>query len=350
MPTVVPGKKISEQIYAPARLINDIGTLANARVLILGDIMVDEYLTGDAERISPEAPVPVVRIEGEKRLVGGAGNVARNITALGGRAILVGVRGADAAGQIMEACLDRENITHSLLRLDLRPTTVKTRIMARQQQVLRFDKEDASPFTDEQNASLLRLAASHLAECDALILSDYGKGMISESIISGLQTLIQHAGKNIPILVDPKPQNVPLYKGVSLLTPNAKETSEATRMPVKTPEDIIRAGQYIIEQLGCEHLVTTLGARGMAVFEHSTAVWHIPTVARQVFDVTGAGDTVIATIAMGLAVGLDLVPACLLANFAAGIVVGQVGAATTTPQQLAEALASQPQPYIARWL
>ena len=312
--------------------------------------MIDEYLTGDAERISPEAPVPVVRIEGEKRLVGGAGNVARNVTALGGKAMLVGVRGNDDAGRVMEVCLDRENIVHSLLNLEQRPTTIKTRILARQQQVLRFDKEDTSPFTEEQIASLLSLTAKLLPESDVLILSDYGKGMVSEAMVAGLHALLQKTGRAIPILVDPKPQNVPLYKGVSLLTPNAKETSEATRLPVKTPQEIILAGQHIIKRLDCKHLVTTLGSRGMAVFEDANTVWHIPTVARQVFDVTGAGDTVIATIAMGLATGLDLVPSCLLANFAAGIVVGQVGAATTTPKQLAEALATLPPPDIARWL
>lgn len=334
----------------PAELALYIKKFAQARILILGDVMVDEYLTGDAERISPEAPVPVVRVENEKRLVGGAGNVARNITSLSGNAMLVGTRGEDGVGAIMEKSLQHENIEHSLLSLEKRPTTIKTRILARQQQVLRFDREETGPLTEEQNQAVLRLVTDRLAECDALILSDYGKGLVSESLITGVHESIRNLGRSIPILVDPKPQNIHLYKGVTLLTPNAKETSEATHLPVKTPPDVIRAGQSLMDDLGCRHLVTTLGSRGMAVFEDRDTIRHIPTVAWQVFDVTGAGDTVIATIALGLAIGLDLVPACLLANYAAGIVVGQVGAATTTPEQLSAAIAALPQPDIANWL
>lgn len=350
MTATTPGGPQAVSAYEPERLISCMKKFARTRVLIVGDVMVDEYLTGDADRISPEAPVPVVRIEGEKQLVGGAGNVARNVTSLGGRAVLVGVRGNDAMGQIMGACLAREGIEHSLLTLENRPTTTKTRILARQQQVLRFDKEDAGPFSAKETATLLRLVSDCLEACDALVLSDYGKGIVSQEMAAGLQKLLQKAGRPVPVLVDPKPQNIHLYKGVSLLTPNAKETSEAARLPVKTPQDIVLAGQSLIKRLGCEHLVTTLGSRGMAVFENAKTVWHIPTVARQVFDVTGAGDTVIATIAMGLAAGIDLVTACLLANYAAGIVVSQVGAATTTTEQLAEAVVSLPRPDISRWL
>ena len=350
MSAIVPAEARAASPHDPSRLIDCMEKFARTRVLIVGDVMVDEYLTGDADRISPEAPVPVVRIEGEKQLVGGAGNVARNVTALGGRAVLVGVRGNDAMGRVMDACLAREQIDHSLLALENRPTTTKTRILARQQQVLRFDKEDAGPFSAKETAALLRLVADHLEACGALVLSDYGKGMVSQKMTTGLQKLLRKTGRNIPVLVDPKPQNIHLYKGVSLLTPNARETSEAARLPVKTPQDIVLAGQSLIKRLGCGHLVTTLGGRGMAVFEDAETVWHIPTVARQVFDVTGAGDTVIATIAMGLAAGIDLVTACLLANYAAGIVVGQVGAATTSPEQLAEAVVSLPRPDITRWL
>lgn len=349
MTALIPAGAHAAADYEPSRLIGCMEKFARTSVLIVGDVMVDEYLTGDADRISPEAPVPVVRIDGEKQLVGGAGNVARNVTALGGRAVLVGVRGNDAMGQVMDTCLARERIEHSLLTLENRPTTTKTRILARQQQVLRFDKEDAGPFSAKETAALLRLAAGRLETCDALVLSDYGKGMVSQKMVAGLQKLLRKTGRTIPVLVDPKPQNIHLYKGVSLLTPNAKETSEAARLPVKTPQDIVLAGQSLIKLLGCGHLVTTLGSRGMAVFEDAETVWHIPTVARQVFDVTGAGDTVIATIAMGLAAGVDLVTACLLANYAAGIVVGQVGAATTSPKQLTEAFVTLPRPDITRW-
>ena len=342
--------EIAAALYDPMRLIDCMGKFVQARVLIIGDVMLDRYLIGDADRISPEAPVPVVRIGEEKRLVGGAGNVARNVVALGGGAVLVGARGEDDAGQALLECLAQEQIGHALLNVKNRPTTTKTRILARQQQVLRFDMEDREQLSAQENGSLLKLAAEHLEQCDVLILSDYGKGILSQSMIEGLRKLLKAIGRKIAVLVDPKPQHMQLYKRVSLLTPNAKETSEATRMPGKTPQDIILAGQSLIKDLNCEHLVTTLGSAGMAVFENADTVWHIPAAARQVYDVTGAGDTVIATIALGLATGMGLVPSCILGNYAAGIVVGQVGAATVNPQQMAEVLATQTPLNISRWL
>jgi rfaE bifunctional protein kinase chain/domain len=350
MPTSVISENSDHALYEPARLITALANFSQARILIVGDVMLDEYLIGDASRISPEAPVPVVRIEEEKRLVGGAGNVARNVIALGGGATLIGARGEDVPGQTLEKALSREGITHSLLKTDKRPTTTKTRILARQQQVLRYDKEDSSPLTQEENTALLALVAEHVDTCDAVLLSDYGKGILSQGLILGLHSLLAATGRNIAVLVDPKPHNISLYTGCSLLTPNAKESSEATRLPATTPHEIIQAGQKLFSRLGCQHLVITLGGRGMAVFENPLSVRHIPTAAKQVFDVTGAGDTVIATIALGLATGMHLIPACLLGNYAAGIVVGQVGAATATPEQVTEVLTSQPTLKIARWL
>jgi len=330
-------------------LIEAIEAFSRANVLIIGDIMLDEYLTGDAERISPEAPVPVIRVDGERHLVGGAGNVARNITALGGRAVLVGVRGEDSAGGELERCLEREGIASSLLALAGRPTTIKTRVLARQQQVVRIDREDARPLTERQTAGLLELAEKELPLCGTVVISDYGKGLISSRFMRGLHALMRKMQITVPVLVDPKPQNFLLYKGVTILTPNAKETSESVNMPVKTAEDVAKAGRAFFRKLDCAQLVTTLGARGMAVFENKDCIWHIPTTARQVFDVTGAGDTVISTLALGAASGLPLVPSCLLANYAAGIVVGQVGAATVSPNQLAEAVATLPKPELRAW-
>jgi rfaE bifunctional protein kinase chain/domain len=349
MTNICPTRDRATLAYEPTQLVNCLEKFAKKRILIVGDAMLDEYLIGEAERISPEAPVPVVRIDEAKHMLGGAGNVARNITALGGKAVLVGVCGNDAPGRTMQRCCHQEGIAHALLTLEKRPTTTKTRILARQQQVVRFDREATEALTADESASLLQLAAKHLATCDALILSDYGKGLISRRVISALYSLLRKSRRTIPVLVDPKPQNIQLYKGVTLLTPNAKETSEATRLPVKSPQDIILAGQSLIRRLKCRHLVTTLGSRGMAVFEDDESVWHIPTAAKQVFDVTGAGDTVIATVALGLATGLQLVPACLLANHAAGLVVGQVGASTISSGQLAGAIMSQAQTEIARW-
>lgn len=320
-----------------------------ARVLIIGDVMMDEYLTGDADRISPEAPVPVVRIESEKQLVGGAGNVARNITSLGGKATLVGVRGGDSAGRGLEQCLHEDRVIFSLLSLSNRPTTIKTRILARQQQVLRFDREASDPLNEQDTRALLGLIAEHLPDCSAVVISDYGKGVISQMLMYELAKLIHEGGRNLPVLVDPKPENFPFYQGVTILTPNTKETGESVHMPVHSQEDIIKAGREIMRRLNCRHLLTTLGGSGMAVFEDADTVWHIPTSARQVFDVTGAGDTVISVLALGMAAGQPLLHSCLLANYAAGVVVGQVGAATVTPSQLIEAASTPACPEISRW-
>lgn len=347
--TLASGDTFNEHFSLP-KLIEGLESFARMRILIIGDVMMDEYLTGDADRISPEAPVPVVRVESEKLLVGGAGNVARNVTALGAQACLVGVRGSDLAGRTLEKCLHEDRIIFSLLSLDQRPTTVKTRILARQQQVLRIDRENASPLPQGDIEAILGLAAEYLPDCGAVVISDYGKGVVSAAFMDGLRTMIHDSGRNIPLLVDPKPLNFPLYKGVSILTPNTKETGESVHLPVKTKEDIIRAGQTIMHELACPHLLTTLGSRGMAVFEQSDKVWHIPTSARQVFDVTGAGDTVIAALSIGLAAGLPLVHSCLLANYAAGIVVGLVGAGVATPAQIAETASSHPLPQICRWV
>lgn len=347
--TQASSESYNEHISLPL-LIEGLEHFSRMRVLIIGDVMIDEYLTGDADRISPEAPVPVVRIEGEKLLVGGAGNVARNITALGGQAFLVGVRGSDRFGRTLEKCLHEDRIIFSLLSLANRPTTVKTRVLARQQQVLRIDRENSSPLPAGDAEAILALAAEYLPDCGAVVVSDYGKGVVSSSFMLGLREMIRASGRAIPVLVDPKPQNFGLYEGVSILTPNARETGESVHMPVKTQDEILRAGLAIMRQLKCPQLLTTLGSRGMAVFENAETVWHIPTSARQVFDVTGAGDTVIAALSLGLAAGLPLVHSCLLANYAAGIVVGLVGAGVATPAQIIEAATARDLPQITRWL
>ena len=320
-----------------------------ARVLIIGDVMMDEYLTGDADRISPEAPVPVIRIESEKQLVGGAGNVARNITSLGGKATLVGIRGGDSAGRRLERCLHEDRVIFSLLSLNSRPTTIKTRILARQQQVLRFDRETPDPLDEQDTRALLGLIAEHLPDCSAVVISDYGKGVVSKLLMEELSRLIQESGRDLPVLIDPKPENFLLYQGVTILTPNTKETGESVHMPVHSKEEIIKAGREIMHRLNCRHLLTTLGGSGMALFEDADTIWHIPTSAKQVFDVTGAGDTVISVLALGLAAGQPLLHSCLLANYAAGVVIGQVGAATVTPSQLTEVASTLSNPNITRW-
>ncbi|MDR2668604.1 MAG: PfkB family carbohydrate kinase, partial [Desulfovibrio sp.] len=320
-----------------ARELRDgLRAMAGQRVLVVGDVMLDRYLSGEAARISPEAPVPVVRVENERLLPGGAGNVAVNIRALGGDAVLVGARGDDPEGRELERLLENAGVTAFLATFGGRPTTTKTRIIARGQQIARIDRERSDAFDEVECSAILKETACHAAECRALVLSDYRKGLLGARTADGLRNLASAA--KLPLLVDPKPADINLYKGMTLLTPNAEEAGRAANMPVRTPGEIVAAGRRIMETTGCMKLVITLGERGMAVFEGDGPVWRIPTVARQVFDVTGAGDTVIAALALGEAASLPLIASCLLANYAAGIVVGKVGAASATPAMLAEAL------------
>ncbi len=327
-----------------------VDALADKRVLVVGDLMLDAYLTGDAERISPEAPVPVVHISGEQHLLGGAGNVAANIAAMGGRATLVGVTGRDAAASDITALLRERSIKPALAQCPERPTTVKTRVLARRQQMLRLDREDTTPLSAVELGLLMEQLRTELPEHDVLILSDYAKGLVNPAFAEALRALLASQNRAIRVLVDPKPQHVPLFAGADLLTPNQKETGESVNMPVKTRDEILAAGRAILDRYRCRRLLSTLGPLGMALFVSPDEVWHIPTMARDVFDVTGAGDTVIATVGLALAAGLPLLDACILANCAAGIVVGKVGAATVSPEQLKDFLAEQIDPAPSRWL
>jgi rfaE bifunctional protein kinase chain/domain len=328
-------------------LRDDLRAMAGRRVLVVGDVMLDRYLSGEASRISPEAPVPVVRVEEERLLPGGAGNVAVNIRALGGEAVLVGACGDDPEGRSLERLLESAGVVGSLTTLRDRPTTTKTRIIARGQQIARIDRERVDAFSDAECDVVLNALAGRTEGCRALVLSDYSKGLVGARTAETLHRLASAA--KLPLLVDPKPADINLYKGMTLLTPNAEEAGRAANMPVRTPREIVAAGRRIMEATGCAKLVITLGERGMAVFDGRDAVWRIPTVARQVFDVTGAGDTVIAALALGEAAALPLISACLLANYAAGIVVGKVGASSATPAMLAEALETVPPPSAEAW-
>lgn len=319
------------------------------RVLIIGDIMVDEYLIGDVERISPEAPVPVVHVTEERHLVGGAGNVARNILSLGGKPTLISVCGTGVRSQLLKRVLDEQHIQANLLAIAGRPTTIKTRVIARQQQMVRIDKEEVSPITGAHLDALLQRVEESICGHRVIIVSDYGKGVVTQEFMQRLRILCNAQPTPPAIFIDPKTPNFHLYTGVTLLTPNAKETGDGAGLLARTQEEILSAGDAIFQKLTCQHLLTTLGASGMALFVSSDEVWHIPTVAQRVFDVTGAGDTVIATVALAYASGIELLPSCILANYAAGIVVGQVGAACVLPEELAKTIATLPVPAIHRW-
>ena len=323
--------------------------LRDKRVLILGDVMLDQYLFGDAERISPEAPVPVIRLEQERCYLGGAGNVARNVAALGGRVGLVGVAGDDEAGRILQDILRQEAVDAHVPLCPGRTTTLKTRVLARNQQMLRLDRENPCPLKPEEERRLLDILAPLAAEHDVLILSDYDKGIVGASLMEGLRVLLKTLPHPPLLFVDPRPQNMLLYQDAFLLTPNLKESAESAHLPTRSRNEIIAAGLAVLARSKARHLLITLGPQGMALFLATGEVWRISTSAQAVFDVSGAGDTVIGTVALGTAAGMPLLPACMLANFAAGIVVAKVGTATATAEELVEAVQTWPVPDLEKW-
>lgn len=310
-------------------------TLTGGKVLVIGDVMLDQYQTGIVERISPEAPVPIVKITEQTFRIGGAGNVAQNVATLGGQATLISLCGQDFYGHRLAGICAQTNIKNFIIPSATRETTLKTRIMATHQQMLRVDKETTRPLDDEEFASLTQAVASQMEAFETIILSDYGKGVISEKF---LHWIMSRKSAKQKIILDPKTCNFSHYQGLFCMTPNAKEASEGIKMPVASHEDIIAAGKQIIARHHLRTLVITLGAQGMAVFLPGQGVYRLPTMAKKVFDVTGAGDTVIAVIALALSSEIDLLTSCLLANCAAGLVVGQVGAVGVRQEELATAL------------
>ncbi|WP_320171541.1 D-glycero-beta-D-manno-heptose-7-phosphate kinase [Maridesulfovibrio sp.] len=331
------------------KILSVLPALKGQKVLIIGDVMLDHYVIGAVERISPEAPVPVVQVTEEKYLLGGAGNVARNIASLGGTPKLTGFVGADEEGRVFNRLCTESGISCMLYESDDRPTTKKTRVMAHNQQMVRVDRENTSDFSTGLMDELFDFLDREICDYSVVILSDYGKGTLSQSFFDRFWTLLGKKNHKPHILVDPKTVNYDRYKSVSMLTPNAKEAGEGAGMAVKSREDVIEAGKRLFDRISPDHLLITLGGEGMALFESREVVRHVPTFARKVFDVTGAGDTVIAALGLGLAAGLDPLTSAVLANYAAGIVVGQVGAATASVEELAEAVRDWPKPEVNSW-
>ena len=316
--------------------------LAGRRVMIVGDVMLDHYTFGSVTRISPEAPVPVLQVSDEQYRLGGAGNVARNIVALGGQALIIGVAGKDQDGQTLQGLLAEAGVQTDLVHDDRRRTTRKTRIIAQNQQIVRVDREHTGELSKTVVGALLEKVRDHAKAHDIIVVSDYGKGVVTRALMDELRMLTGASGVRPRILVDPKPMNYDLYQGVDILTPNAKEAAEGAGVAVTGEDGPGKAAAALFQRLGCAQLLITLGAQGMALFAGRDQAVRIPTFARKVFDVTGAGDTVIATLALGLAAGADLLSAAVLANHAAGIVVAQVGAATASPESLREAITKNP--------
>ncbi len=307
-------------------MIPAIPDTSKARVLVVGDVMLDRYWFGEVSRISPEAPVPVVKVERMEERLGGAANVARNVAALGGQASLVSVVGADEAGRTLETLLAAENICTSLHEDAQLSTTVKLRVIGRQQQLLRIDFETWP--THEVLRSKLAEFEQRLPDCNVVILSDYGKGGLTH--ITEMIRMARAAGK--PVLVDPKGEDYSRYAGATLLTPNRSELRQVTGR-WNDDAGLAEKVQRLRTDLDLEALLVTRSEEGMTLF-HDGGMQHEPAIAREVFDVSGAGDTVIATLAVMLGSGLPLAQAMPLANRAAGIVVGKLGTAVATLDEL----------------
>ncbi len=298
--------------------------------------MVDEYIWGSVSRISPEAPVPVVEVKAESVRLGGAANVAANIRTLGGRAILVGVIGNDPPAERLVDQLEAIGIKGDGVVVDRnRPTTIKTRVVAGSQQVVRFDRESALEMSKEAAERVLELAVEYLREADALLISDYAKGVISKLVARQIIRLARRRKKMI--VVDPKVHHFHLYKGATVVTPNHHEAAAFARFRLREGEDPDEVGRELQQKLEVNAVLVTRGEQGMSLFEDGE-VTHIPAVAKEVYDVTGAGDTVVATLGLALASGASLKEAAVIANHAAGVVVGKMGTATVSQSELMDAL------------
>lgn len=329
MPTTYDSKVLSEGI----------DKFSSCRILVVGDVIMDEFLWGRVERISPEAPVPVVQVEEESLVLGGAGNVVNNIISLGGQALLCGVIGNDTMGRELVHMLQEMNSpTHGLVVEDRRPTTIKTRVVAHSQQVVRVDREEREPVTEASIERIITTVEEQIDSIDAIVVSDYGKGVVVQGLMETIRLLTR--GRQITLTVDPKVQNVALYKGVTLITPNHQEAELMSGIVINDEESLRRAGTRLLDELGCQMVLLTQGDRGMTLFEGNGRATQIPTVARKVFDVSGAGDTVTGTFTLALAAGLTPRQAAVLANLAAGIVVGEIGTATVAASRLKEVLLS----------
>jgi len=313
-----------------------------AKILVIGDLMLDEFLWGKVNRISPEAPVPVVWVQSESFMPGGAANVANNIRALGGQVATIGVIGEDRWGSLLLHDLQSKAIdTSGVVKLS-RATTVKTRVIAHHQQVVRVDREQRERLPDGTVEQLIQQVRNRLSDVDAMIIEDYGKGVITRRLLEAIIPLARARRKIIT--VDPKQEHFDLYRRVTALTPNVAEAGEAVGRELESDMDVERAAKDILRRLHCDALLVTLGENGMCLFERQRRMTRIPTVAQEVFDVAGAGDTVIAAFTLALASGSTMEQAARLANHAAGIVVGKLGVAVVTPDELHAKVAAHASP------
>ncbi|MBN1826300.1 MAG: D-glycero-beta-D-manno-heptose-7-phosphate kinase [Candidatus Eisenbacteria bacterium] len=325
---------MTEAIRNVERIRERIRRFQGKRFLVVGDVMLDRYVYGDVSRISPEAPVPVVRVLRQEERLGGAANVANNLLALGAEATICGVTGDDEDGEVLRWAFSENGLDPSaLVTAAGRPTTRKTRIIGNHQQVVRIDTETDEPVEDAAGEGVAAAIRERIDGVDGVILSDYGKGVVTEKII---RLVVGLSGARGNIFVDPKVKHFSNYRGVSLVTPNASEAGMAAGEKIVDEASLLRVGKRLLNMLPGTSLLITRGEKGMSLFEPAGRITHIPTVARAVYDVTGAGDTVISVFAVAVAAGADKREAAIIANHAAGEVIMQPGAAVITAERLLE--------------
>lgn len=337
---MIPTRKMLARKSAAERheLLRTIARFEGRRVLVVGDLMLDQYVRGAVSRISPEAPVPVVRVDSESHIPGGAGNVVNNLASLGAKVAVIGVVGEDEAGRRLSEQFRGKGVDVEGICVDAdRQTTQKCRVVAERQQLVRFDRETLGSVSHATEKRLLASLDHEIARAEAVIVSDYGKGVIAPRLLARAIAAARRRG--IPVSVDPKPEHFRRYRNITCVTPNTHEAWACMRREPRAGQDaLVALGRDILRTLKSRSVLITRGAEGMSLFEAHGKVTHIPTVAREVFDVSGAGDTVISTFTLALAAGAPLRRAAVLANQAAGIVVAKLGTAVTDAEELSEAL------------
>jgi D-beta-D-heptose 7-phosphate kinase/D-beta-D-heptose 1-phosphate adenosyltransferase len=325
---------------SPTHLLKYLPRFEGTPVLVVGDLMVDHYLWGKVTRISPEAPVPVVDVTRDSLQLGGAANVAHNIMTLGGRPLLCGTVGDDEKGRWLIQEFDQKKASTDGIIVDAsRLTTQKTRVIAHHQHVVRFDYEQKGDIARRTREEMLQRIQRYMDEVHAVVISDYAKGVVNAPLVKEIRAWARK--RDVQIIVDPKVHHFEYYSEVTVITPNTLEASRAAGIDIEDEGGLLRAGEILLKKARCEAILITRGEEGMSLFERNGETTHIPSVAREVFDVTGAGDTVVSSLALSVAARVPLKDAARLANFAAGVVVGSVGTATVTPKQLEEAIAGQ---------
>lgn len=314
-----------------------IGKFQGKKVLVIGDLMLDEHIWSKVSRISPEAPVPVADVTSITHVPGGCGNVAANIASLGGEPLLIGIIGEDSSGTKLVRALHKNSIkSDNLVTIAERPTILKSRIIAVSQQMVRVDREDRTPLPSSTEGRVVSMIRKLIAQADAVIISDYGKGLVTKKVCKTAIGLAKKLGK--PVLIDPKGRDYSKYRGTTLITPNLLEAEVATGIKVADEASLIRVGKKLLSSVRSEYVIVTRGKDGMSVFSKKGNISHIPAIPREVFDITGAGDTVISTIALSLSAGAPIETAAVLSNYAASIKVGKIGTVPVEAEELRELL------------